>query len=58
MCISKTSLHTAAAADDDDDNDADDDNEVDDADGDDAVRDLGRLSCLSEEPEPGSRLFL
>ena len=59
----KASLHTAAADDDadaadDGDNDANDGDDGNDADGDDAVRDLGRLSCLSEEPQPGSRLFL
>ena len=62
MCICKTSLHTAAAADDDaddgDDNDTNDGGDGYDADGDDAVRDLGRLSCLSKEAKPGSRLFL
>ena len=52
----KTSLHTAAAADDAD--DADDGDDGNDVDGDDVVGDLGRLSCLSEEPKPGSRLFL
>ena len=55
----KTSLHTAAAPDDaDDTDDGDDGDDSNDVNGDDAVRDLGRLSCLSEEPESGSRLFL
>ena len=50
----KTSLHTAVAADD----DADVGDDGNDVDGDDLVRDLGRPSGLSEEPESGSRLFL
>ena len=50
-------VHTAAATD--DDGDADHGDDGNDVDGDvDAARDLGRLSCLSEEAKPGSRLFL